>query len=80
MNINTLLQGINKKLDAEAEIKLNLTPIELSYLFSLVDVHLFSLDEDTSEYKIFESLFFKIEEADTDRLRDTVPFAISMHN
>ena len=78
MNINTLLQDINKKLESETEIKLNLNSIELSYLFSLVDVHLFSLDESTSEYKIFESIFSKIEEADIDRRRSTVPFAVSM--
>lgn len=78
MNINTLLQDINKKLESETEIKLNLNSIELSYLFSLVDVHLFSLDESTSEYKIFESIFSKIEEADIDSRRDTVPFAVSM--
>ncbi len=78
MHINTLLQNINKKLETETEIKLDLNPIELSYLFSLVDVHLFSLDESTSEYKIFESIFSKIEEADIDSRRDTVPFAVSM--
>jgi|APGre2960657404_1045060.scaffolds.fasta_scaffold206434_2 hypothetical protein len=78
MNINTLLQDINKKLQADTEIKLNLNPIEISYLFSLVDTHLFLLDESTSEYKIFESIFSKIEEADIDRRRDTVPFAVSM--
>ena len=78
MDINTLLQDINKKLESETEIKLNLNSIELSYLFSLVDVHLFSLDESTSEYKIFESIFSKIEEADIDSRRDTVPFAVSM--
>lgn len=78
MDINTLLQDINKKLESETEIKLDLNSIELSYLFSLVDVHLFSLDESTSEYKIFESIFSKIEEADIDSRRDTVPFAVSM--
>ena len=78
MNINTLLQEINKKFDTESEIKLNLTPIELSYLFSLVDTHLFSLDESTSEYKIFQSLFYNIEEADINDYSQTVPFAVSM--
>ena len=80
MNINTLLQDINKKFDKESEIKLDLTPIELSYLFSLVDVHLFSLDESTAEHRIFQSIFCKIEESDIDSRRDTVPFAVSMTN
>ena len=44
MNINTLLQDINKKLETDSEINLDLNPIEVSYLFSLVDTHLFSLD------------------------------------
>ena len=78
MNINTLLQDINKKLESEIEIKLDLNPIEVSYLFSLVDTHLFSLDESTREYKIFESIFYKMQEADINNLSDTVPFAVSM--
>ena len=78
MNINTLLQDINKKLESEIEIKLDLNPIEVSYLFSLVDTHLFSLDESTHEYKIFESIFYKMQEADINNLSDTVPFAVSM--
>ena len=78
MNINTLLQDINKKLESEIEIKLDLNPIEVSYLFSLVDTHLFSLDESTREYKIFESIFYKMQEADINNLSDTVPFSVSM--
>ena len=78
MNINTLLQDINKKLESEIKIKLDLNPIEVSYLFSLVDTHLFSLDESTREYKIFESIFYKMQEADINNLSDTVPFAVSM--
>ena len=78
MNINTLLQDINKKLETDSEINLNLNPIEVSYLFSLVDTHLFSLDESTREYKIFESIFYKMQEADINNLSETVPFAVSM--
>jgi hypothetical protein len=78
MNINTLLQDINTKLQLETEINLDLNPIEVSYLFSLVDTHLFSLDESTREYKIFESIFYKMQEADINKLSDTVPFAVSM--
>jgi hypothetical protein len=78
MNINTLLQDINKKLETDSEINLDLNPIEVSYLFSLVDTHLFSLDESTREYKIFESIFYKMQEADVNNLSETVPFAVSM--
>ena len=78
MNINTLLQDINKKLETDSEINLDLNPIEVSYLFSLVDTHLFSLDESTREYKIFESIFYKMQEADINKLSETVPFAVSM--
>jgi hypothetical protein len=78
MNINTLLQDINKKLETDSEINLDLNPIEVSYLFSLVDTHLFSLDESTREYKIFESIFYKMQEADINNLSETVPFAVSM--
>jgi hypothetical protein len=65
-------------MDAETEIKLNFNPIEVSYLFSLVDTHLFSLDESTREYKIFASIFYKMQEADINNLSETVPFAVSM--
>ena len=72
------MQDINKKLETDSEINLDLNPIEVSYLFSLVDTHLFSLDESTREYKIFESIFYKMQEADINNLSETVPFAVSM--
>ena len=52
-----LLTKISAK-NSDSEINLDLNPIEVSYLFSLVDTHLFSLDESTREYKIFESIVY----------------------
>jgi hypothetical protein len=78
MQINKLLQNINQKFDAETQIEMSLTAVELSYLFSLVDTHLFSLDENTVDYKIFKSIFDKIEEGDIENKRTAIPFAVSI--